>query len=162
MDSCAIGATHQHGYDVATVDGERGRLVSYGRQLVDIHLGLREQLARLREGRAARDLRTHCLAFCAALTRHHTGEDGGAFVVLAERYPALRPVIDELVRDHEAVADILRRLADLNGADVHMELDGLAALLESHFGYEERKLLAALNTLDPASDGDLLGRPRSP
>jgi hypothetical protein len=144
------------------VDGESGRLVSYGRQLVDIHLALREELASLREGGAARDLRTHCLAFCATLTRHHTGEDRGAFVVLAERYPALRPVIEELVRDHEAVADILRRVADLNGADLQMELDGLAAILESHFAYEERKLTAALNTLDPASDGDLLGPPRSP
>ena len=147
-------------------DFSTGRLVSYGRQLVDIHLALREQLASLRQGGAARDLRMHCLAFCAALTRHHLGEDGGAFVVLAERYPALRPVIEELVRDHAAVSDILRRLADLvrtpDAAAVHMELDGLAAVLESHFAYEERKLTAALNTLDPASDGDLLGTPRSP
>jgi Hemerythrin HHE cation binding domain len=141
--------------------------VSYGRQLVDIHLALREELGRLRETPLAgsRDLRIHCLAFCAALARHHTGEDGGAFVVLAERHPELRPVIEELVRDHETVADVLRHLAELlvnpDAADVHMELDGLAAVLESHFGYEERKLIAALDTLDPTADGDLLGAPRS-
>lgn len=30
---------------------------------------------------------------------------------------------------------------------VRTELDSLAALLESHFGYEEKKLVAALNAL---------------
>jgi hypothetical protein len=43
---------------------------------------------------------------------------------------------------------------------VQTELDSLAALLESHFGYEEKKLVAALNALD-ANAGtaeDLLGR----
>ena len=143
------------------MDGEQGRLASYGRQLVDIHLALREELASLREGGISRNLPTHCLAFCAAVTRHHTGEDGGAFVLLAERHPELRPVIEELVRDHEAAADILRRLAELlsrpDPADVRLELDGLAAVLESHFGYEERKLIAALDQLDPGLDGDLLG-----
>ena len=128
---------------------------------MDIHLALREELASLREGGTSSDLRAHCLAFCAAVTRHHTGEDSGAFVLLAERHPELRPVIEELVRDHEAVADILRRLAELLSrpvpADVRLELDGLAAVLESHFGYEERKLIAALDQLDPGLDGDLLG-----
>jgi hypothetical protein len=72
-----------------------GRLIAFGNQLIVIHLRLREELERLRRdadayldghGERLPDLRTHCLAFCSALTRHHTGEDGGAFVVLAERF----------------------------------------------------------------------------
>jgi hypothetical protein len=31
---------------------------------------------------------------------------------------------------------------------VRAELDGLAALLESHFGYEEKRLVSALNALE--------------
>jgi hypothetical protein len=130
-----------------------GRAVAFGNQLIEIHLDLREKLARLRaqiedgppQQALARDLRAHCVAFCSAVTRHHTGEDAGAFAVLARDVPELRPALDELERDHRIVAGILRRLEDQLDAS---ELDGLAALLESHFVYEEKKLVAALNSLD--------------
>ncbi len=142
-----------------------GRVTALGNQLVEIHLRLREQLAALREdpdGRPLDDLRTHCLAFCSVLTRHHTGEDGGAFVALAAQFPDLRPVLDELKRDHETVAGILRRLTELRieptAPSLRSELDTLAALLESHFVYEEKKLVSALNRLEPiGSAAELLG-----
>lgn len=162
---------------MATNTEPDGRLTALGNQLIEIHLWLREELAGLRTdldaylaggGDRPEPLRGHCLAFCSALSRHHTGEDGGAFRVLAERFPRLRPVIEELERDHEQVADILRRLADLIGAlgaatdpiRVRTELDSLAALLESHFGYEEKKLVAALNALDAdaGTAEELLGK----
>lgn len=84
----------------------------------------------------------------------------GAFPVLAERFPELRPVLEELERDHDLVAGVLRRLEELLaglGAEadpaqaqrVRAELGGLAALLETHFVYEEKKLVAALNSLSP-------------
>ncbi|MCX5395152.1 hemerythrin domain-containing protein [Streptomyces sp. NBC_00094] len=166
------------------------RLAAFGNQLVDVHIWLREELSRLREdvdsflsgdsGRP-RNLRAHCLAFCTALTRHHTAEDQGVFPVLAETFPALRPVLDELARDHEQVEEILLRLQGLldglptgdaeSGAArdpaevrrVRGELDGLIALVESHFTYEEKKLVAALNELGtPLPDdfrlSDLTGR----
>ncbi|WP_233600969.1 MULTISPECIES: hemerythrin domain-containing protein [Micromonospora] len=135
------------------------RLTALGTQLIEIHDWLREELARLRAGLGspggagpARELRAHCVAFCAALGRHHTGEDGGAFRALAEQAPELRPVLAELAEDHKVVATILTRIETLlaEAADpgsVRAELDGLAALLESHFSYEERKLVAALNQL---------------
>jgi hemerythrin-like domain-containing protein len=128
------------------------RLAAAGRQLIEIHEWLREELGRLREGRVP-SLTAHCLAFCAAVTRHHTAEDTGAFTQLAAHYPALRPVIDELTRDHEIVAGLLRRVEELargtgEADEIQRELDGLAALLESHFTYEERKLTAALTELE--------------
>jgi hemerythrin-like domain-containing protein len=146
-----------------------GRLTALGNQLIEVHMWLREELDRLREdvgayldgGERPRDLRAHCLTFCSALSRHHTGEDGGVFPALAERVPELRPVLEELMYDHHMVAGILRSveelLGDLTGEPepaeaqgVRAELDGLAALLESHFGYEEKRLFAALNALDAA------------
>jgi hemerythrin-like domain-containing protein len=160
-----------------------GRLAAFGNQLIEIHLWLREELARLREdidshlagsSERPRALQAHCLTFCSALSRHHTGEDDGAFPVLAERFPQLRPVIRELQHDHRVVAGILRSLEELlgglvAGADpaaarrVRAELDGLTALLESHFVYEEKKLVSALNSLNAqaGTTEDLLGNQQS-
>ncbi|GAA3828334.1 hypothetical protein GCM10022226_56410 [Sphaerisporangium flaviroseum] len=147
-----------------TYAGPNGHLTAFGHQLIEVHNWLRQELARLREdvdshhdGHAQwpRELRAHCLTFCSAVTRHHTGEDNGAFHALAEQFPELRPVLEELTRDHHVVADMLRGLAKLLdlGPDpqdpqrVLRELDGLAALLESHFFYEEKRIVTALNTL---------------
>ncbi|WFE67153.1 hemerythrin domain-containing protein [Micromonospora sp. WMMD714] len=120
-------------------------------------------------GGRLRHLRTHCLSFCAALTRHHTGEDAGAFRVLADEAPELRPVLDKLSRDHRMVDWIVRRIealvADPPVDDpaaldrVRVELDGLSAILGSHFRYEERTLTAALDALGDRAGGteELLG-----
>jgi hypothetical protein len=140
-----------------------GRLRAFGNQLIEVHLWLREELAALREdaarlggGARPRELRAHCLAFCSAVTRHHTGEDGGAFPELAERFPELRPVLDELRRDHLLVEDALRSLETLlddperqaDPVTVQREIDSLAALMETHFVYEEKRLVSALNALN--------------
>jgi hypothetical protein len=125
-------------------------LTAFGNQLVRVHLWLREELAALREGDVRpRDLRAHCLIFCSALERHHTGEERDAFGELAEHVPELRPVLEELRRDHRIVEECLRRLEALEDpAEIRGELDGLAALLETHLTYEERRIVAALNALD--------------
>jgi hemerythrin-like domain-containing protein len=133
-----------------------GRLTAFGNQLIEVHLWLREELARLRDdpSQGTRELRAHCLTFCAALSRHHTGEDATAFPALVEEFPELRPVLEELARDHEQVADIMRGLRDLldepdqDPERVRTEIDSLAALLESHFVYEEKRIVSALNALD--------------
>jgi hypothetical protein len=101
----------------------------------------------------SRELRAHCLTFCSALNRHHTGEDGGAFPKLAEQFPELRPVLDELRRDHRLVEDSLQRLEALlasldqekDSVEVRSELDSLAALMETHFVYEEKRIVSAPN-----------------
>ncbi|MDI1464677.1 hemerythrin domain-containing protein [Catellatospora sp. KI3] len=163
-----------------TTSEPHDRISAYGLELIDIHDRLREQLTRLRAdieahldgaGPPPRELPAHCLAFCAALQRHHTAEDDHAFTALARRHPDLEPVLDVLRRDHGLVADMLRRLprlvAELPAAvgvparadRLLSEVDGLFALLESHFTYEERKLVDALNRLDAAgaTPADLLG-----
>ena len=130
-----------------TSDGtERGRLTALGNQLIETHARLLDAIDDLRSGVVpARDLTTHCLAFCDALARHHTVEDTGTFPMLAARHPELRDLLDGLRRDHEAIAGMLDRVA----AGVPGELDGLAALLESHFAWKERRLVAVLNQVGP-------------
>lgn len=147
------------------------RLEAFGNQLVQFHLYLRELLEDLRDqveagepvSTGGLDLRAHCLSFCQAVTSHHTGEDDGAFPVIAEHYPELRPILAELQRDHYQVASALRRLETLDQLDPRAqqsELATVAALLETHFTYEERKLLAALNALSTSTaDRDRLALP---
>ncbi|HYQ62866.1 hemerythrin domain-containing protein [Actinophytocola sp.] len=126
------------------------RLTAFGNQLIDSHIRLRELLAALRDGTyTGIDLQAHCLAFCSVLAQHHEAEDDGGFPLLGKHYPELRPVLDELRRDHRQVAEVLDRLKLLSTMDVvaERELDTLAALLETHLVYEEKKLVAALNML---------------
>jgi hypothetical protein len=145
---------------MATVDD---RLTAFGNQLVDSHIRLREMLAGLRDGTySGTDLRTHCLTFCSVLAKHHSAEDDGGFPVLARHYPELAPVLEELKHDHRLVAEALERLKELStmdGIEVQRELDTLAALLETHLTYEERKLVDALNRLRPkGSEAEAVGR----
>lgn len=115
------------------------RAVAAGDQLVQIHDLLRRDLAALRAGDLpAADLRVHCLAFCGALTAHHTRESG-AFPDFERRWPELGPVLARLREEHAAIA---RRIEE--GID---DLDQLAEELESHLAYEEEHLVPALNKL---------------
>jgi hypothetical protein len=151
----------EHRTTIGTPDA---RQTGFGNQLTEVHLWLREELTALREdthayltgGPRPRDLRAHCLTFCTALNRHHTDEDDTAFPELAGQFPALRPVLEELRRDHRLVQDSPQRLqALLDNLDQHAdpvamrtELDSLAALMETHFTYEEKRIASALNTLN--------------
>jgi hemerythrin HHE cation binding domain-containing protein len=132
------------------------RLTAFGNQLIDSHIRLRELLGELRDGTyAGVDLATHCLTFCSVLTAHHSAEDDDGFPVLAKHFPELRPVLTELSRDHRQVAEVLDRLKavpTMDAATAERELDTLAALLETHLVYEEKKLVAALNELRPGDE----------
>ncbi|AGZ44430.1 hemerythrin domain-containing protein [Actinoplanes friuliensis] len=141
---------------------EYARFLAYGTQLLEIHVDLRDMLADLREGVIPeRDLATHCLAFCAAVTRHHTGEDTGVFPVLAELHPELRDFLAGLVRDHNQIAHLLggvgktaRLLQQEDDPErvirLQEQLNAVAAVLETHFIGEEKRLVAVLNALDPS------------
>jgi deazaflavin-dependent oxidoreductase (nitroreductase family) len=111
--------------------------------------------------RPGADLRRHCLEFCAALRQHHTGEDQGAFPMLAQRFPALRPVLLRLGEEHEVVARLqadLRTLIDsyepgrTDPGRLRLDLERLATRLEEHYRYEEQTIVRALNAVGPAPD----------
>jgi hemerythrin-like domain-containing protein len=143
------------------------RAVALGQHLVEVHRWLREQLDAIRTDAAAvaegggiraTDLRTHCLTFCSILEHHHSGEDQQLFPYLGRQHPDLGPVIEELMRDHRQVAEILNQITELvrklgaqpdpaEVARMRTELDGLAALLENHLNYEEKKLVPILDAL---------------
>jgi hypothetical protein len=128
-------------------------------QLTLTHQALRERVRELRHhllsgkpvaASAGTDLREHCAAFCAALERHHTGEDEGLFPALRREFPELAPTVDKLAEDHWLISGILRRVRELTGADpatVVGELDGLAAIMDSHFAFEERRISTAIDAL---------------
>lgn len=142
------------------------RVRGMGDFLVEVHEWLREELKSLRAGvedivagRAdalvmEKSLKAHCISFCEALTKHHTGEDMGAFPMLAQRFPALAPALTKLGEDHVVVAATQERIRDLvegyvrgesDPARLRDEFDALASKLEAHFAYEERSVVAALN-----------------
>ena len=134
-----------------------------------VHQELRERLASVRREAAdgagppgprtaiGQDLLSHCLGFCAAIHAHHTGEDSQLLPALRAAVPELAPVIDNLMEDHALVAGILRQVRELLAPggtpprpdDLVRELDGLIAILESHFRYEERRIARALDALGP-------------
>ncbi|MFF7994969.1 hemerythrin domain-containing protein [Kitasatospora xanthocidica] len=142
-----------------------GRTAALSLQLSRAHQDLRRRLTDVRTnlGRRPDDgtLLTHCLAFCTALTNHHQGEDDGLFARLLLERPDVAPTVAKLVEDHGFIAAILTRVRDLaeqaaavpdaaaaDPADLEAigrELDGLAAIMDSHFGYEERAISAALD-----------------
>ncbi len=80
------------------------------------------------------------------LTAHHTGEDAGAFPALVERFPELAPVVAKMAEDHVWISGILARVEEL-ARQLAGELDGLAAVVESHFSFEECRIAAALDRL---------------
>ncbi|GAA3342744.1 hypothetical protein GCM10020358_38860 [Amorphoplanes nipponensis] len=145
-----------------STSSEYARFLAYGNQLIEVHIGLRDLLADLREGVVpAAELGAHCLAFCAAVTRHHTGEDTQVFPLLAARDPGLRSFLAGLEHDHRIIAGLLTRagavaaeLRDGSTADgaarLRQELDVVAAVLETHFIGEEKRLVAVLNAIDPS------------
>ncbi|OZV78177.1 cation-binding protein [Micromonospora echinospora] len=152
-------------------EGEKSRLVAWHRELRDVHDRLREALALTRQALAAgkpaepatRDLLLFCHGFCAALTAHHEGEDRELFPAIAEQHPELREALRYLRQDHSMMAHLLSGLQDAvtraaPPAELERHLEGLAAIMESHFRYEERQLLAVLKTLDLDADpGAVLG-----
>ncbi|MBK5995438.1 hemerythrin domain-containing protein [Streptomyces sp. MBT58] len=112
---------------------------------------------------ATRELLLYCHGFCAALDSHHQGEDRTLFPAIAAAHPELRPVLRSLEQDHSMIAHLLGglraavdRAASPEELDRHLE--GIAALMENHFRYEERQLLAVLETLElSAAPGEVLG-----
>ncbi|WP_380283900.1 hemerythrin domain-containing protein [Kitasatospora purpeofusca] len=145
------------------------RAVALSIQLSRVHRDLIRRIDDLRsdpdpDSRRLDDdpLAAHCLAFCEALTAHHEGEDEGLFAQLRRERPELAPTIAKLVEDHGLITSLLTRVRELalraagsaapERATIRGELDGLAAIMQSHFRYEERTISAALDAMTPVGD----------
>ncbi|MBB4959670.1 hemerythrin domain-containing protein [Micromonospora polyrhachis] len=108
---------------------------------------------------ATRDLLLFCHGFCTALTAHHQGEDRDLFPAIAAQHPELRETLRYLQQDHSMIAHLLAGLKaavarTASAAELDQHLEGLAAIMESHFSYEERRLLTVLETLALDADPD--------
>ncbi|MFE4369736.1 hemerythrin domain-containing protein [Streptomyces sp. NPDC056835] len=150
---------------MASHDADRAAALSL--RLSEAHQELRLQIDEIRTSLGHRRLSddalvTHCLAFCTALTSHHQGEDDGMFSQLLRERPDLATTVAKLVEDHGMIAAILSRVRELadRAAEsrgpvleaIGRELDGLGAIMESHFRYEERTISEALDDRIPDTD----------
>lgn len=151
-------------------EGDENRLIAWHHELAAAHQRLRQALRIAQEALDAGDaaaarteLLLYCHGFCAALSGHHVSEDAALFPELSARHPALRPTIAKLEQDHEMIALLLRQFdhALNSGAppdELSLHLEGLSAIMESHFQYEERRLLDTLSRLELHADPrDVLG-----
>jgi len=96
----------------------------------------------------------YCWGFCAALDGHHRSEDDALFPVLVRAHPDLAPVVEQLRQDHRMIEHLLGSLrqAVRSGAsrqERRRHLEGVGAIMESHFRFEERRILPLLEELDP-------------
>lgn len=157
-------------------EGETTRLIVWSTELRRVHGRLREALEVVRAAvdhdlddsggaaAAGRDLLLFCHGFCAALTEHHEGEDRDLFPAIAAADPELADVLRHLQQDHSMIAHLVTGLqaalaSAAPPAEVERHLDGIGAIMESHFRYEERQLLTVLETLALDADpGAVMGR----
>jgi hemerythrin-like domain-containing protein len=145
-------------------EDEKNRLIAWNRELTAAHQRLRQALRVTRDSldagdveSAGADLVLYCHGFCAALSGHHASEDAALFPELSARHPRLRSTIAKLMQDHKMIAALLTQFdhtltASATPHELVRHLDGLSAIMESHFNYEERQLLDTLSTLDLEAD----------
>lgn len=140
---------------------ETPRLIAWSRELRSVHTRLRAALhvtrTAIEDGNpgesATRDLLLYCHGFCAALDGHHRSEDRKLFPAIEAAHPHLAPVLRTLEQDHSMMAHLLGGLAAAveraaTPAELDRHLEGIEAIMESHFRFEERQLLTVLETLE--------------
>ena len=156
---------------MSSPSGDRDRALAWDRELTRVHELLRGALVIARasvedadgETRLDLDLQTFCVGFCAALDGHHRGEDASLFPALLDEHPDLADVIASLKRDHDMLSHLLGELQNAlssgaERAELDRHLDGIDAVMETHFRYEERMLLAPLRALRlSATSAQVLG-----
>lgn len=146
------------------------RITAWAGEMRRVHTRLREALRVTRDAvssgvpgaSAARELLLYCHGFCAALDDHHRSEDRVLFPAIETAHPELAPVLRALAQDHSMIAHLLgglQRAVNSHAApdELDRHLEGIAAIMESHFRYEERQLLVVLDALDLEADADALG-----
>lgn len=151
-------------------EGEHSRLIAWAHELRTVHTRLRDALDLVQQmtdddvaPRVTSDLLVFCRGFCTALNTHHEGEDRHLFPAIAQAHPDLGETLRKLTQDHSMMSHLIAGLEDAAAcsagpAELRSHLEGLAAIMESHFRYEERALLGVLESLDLSADpGEVLG-----
>lgn len=136
------------------------RLIAWDDELRRAHGRLRAALEATRSAAdrgadapdAAAELSLFCIGFCSALDGHHLSEDRALFPALRAEHHELGEVIDKLMQDHSMLAHLLGSLRTaVEGGEspevIERHLDGVGAIMESHFRYEEREILTPLRAL---------------
>lgn len=141
---------------------DEDRLIAWAHEMRAVHGRLREALDVTREALEAgagagtvRDLLLYCRGFCTALGGHHDSEDRVLFPAIAAAHPELGETLDRLTQDHSMISYLISGMEKaLTSGAAHQQgalerhLDGIGAVMESHFRYEEKMLLGVLETLD--------------
>ncbi len=146
-------------------ESETHRLVAWAHEMRTVHQRLRDALEIARESvedgsvppAPERDLLLHCWGFCTALGGHHRGEDDVLFPALVRAHPDLAAVVAYLKQDHSMIEHLIQGFRNSldSGSDpatLLRHLDGIDAVMESHFRYEERELMEILEHLELDSD----------
>ncbi|HXE90399.1 MAG TPA: hemerythrin domain-containing protein [Terriglobales bacterium] len=94
-------------------------------------------------------------AFASEIGVHFVAEEEVLFPE-ARNFPALAPLVEELLRDHAALRDSFQR-AERGTLDAK-ELERFVALLDQHIRKEERQLFEQMQKLVPADRLEELGR----
>ena len=141
-------------------DRETTRLIAWSNELRRAHGRLREALALTRAAVRTGDgppgvpaeLVLYCRGFCTALDQHHRGENRVLFPAIEAAHPELSPVLRNLEQDHSMSDFLLTALgaavdSGVASSEIQRHLDGIGAIMESHFAYEERQLLHVLDAL---------------
>lgn len=150
---------------------ETTRLVAWSNELRRVHERIREALQVTRQAvrdgtpgqQASRELLLYCHGFCVALDRHHRGEDRALFPAIEAAHPQLRPVLRALEQDHSMIAHLLQGLSaavdrQATPDELDRHLEGVAAIMENHFRYEERQLITVLESLELSAEvSEVLG-----
>jgi len=146
--------------EMDTDDRDAARLVAWGQEMRAVHRRLVDALNIAREAvedgalpdSLGTDLQLYCLGFCGALTGHHTGEDAQLFPRVLQRRPDLAPAVATLIRDHNMVNHLIRELEHAVATRADSEallrhLDGIEAVMVTHFRFEEKQLVDLLDTM---------------
>ncbi|BBH70132.1 hypothetical protein ACTI_68170 [Actinoplanes sp. OR16] len=132
---------------------DTSRLVAWAHEMRAVHGRLRAALRVAGESLEIDDLLLYCRGFCAALDGHHRAEDNTLFPAIEAAHPELAPVLRQLKQDHSMIAHLLGSLTaavqrSADAEELRNHLEGVGAIMENHFRYEERRLLSVLETLN--------------
>ena len=140
--------------------GSDERLIAWGDELRRVHQRLRSALELARDSvedaeeavddDEVRDFLLYCWGFCVALTGHHRSEDRSLFPEIVAAHPDLADVIRKLTQDHSMIEHLIGGLQKALDSGSPTEeklrhLDGIEAVMETHFRYEESQLIAVLD-----------------